>query len=59
MKLELSLLKNPNLLQKFPSDPDYDVLILCNGTQFRLQMAFLYLESKYFDEMDQLNKTEI
>lgn len=49
MKLELSLLKNASLLQKFPNDPDYDVLILSNNKKFKLQMAFLYLESKYFD----------
>ncbi len=53
------ILKNDNLLQKFPKDPDYDVTIICNDTKFKLQIAFLYLESKYFDEIEQLKQKEV
>lgn len=59
MKLEVVLLKNDNLLHKFPKDPDYDITIICNETKFRLQIAFLYLESKYFDEMEQQKQKEV
>jgi hypothetical protein len=51
MKLQVLLTKNDNLLQKFPKDPDYDVTIICNDLKFKLQMAFLYLESKTFDDL--------
>lgn len=59
MKLSICLMKNENLLQKFPRDPDYDVVIICGDLKFKLQIAFLYLESKYFDEMDQQGIKEI
>lgn len=59
MKLTLSLMKNENLLQKFPKDPDYDVIIICGDSKFKLQIAFLYLESKYFDDMYHQNQKEI
>lgn len=50
IKLKVAINYNPKLLEKFDNDKDFDVVIKCKGAEFRLQMAFLYLESEYFDQ---------
>ena len=59
MKLSISLSRNPSLLKKFPRDPDCDVVVLCNHAKFKLQIAFLYIDSAFFEKANQDHHKEI
>lgn len=51
MKIELSIVTNAKLLQYFPSDPFGDFEIKSIMGEYKLQIAFLTIDSEYFEEM--------
>jgi hypothetical protein len=51
MNIELTTVTNAKLLQYFPVDPYYDIEIKSISMEYKLQIAFLSIESEYFEEV--------
>jgi hypothetical protein len=50
MKIELTTVTNLKLLQYFPIDPYFDLEIRSTSMEYKLQIAFLSIDSEYFEE---------
>lgn len=48
MKIELATVSNAKLLQYFPVDPYYDLEVRSVAGEYKLQIAFLSIESEFF-----------
>lgn len=51
MKIELATLSNAKLLQYFPVDPYFDLEVKSATGEYKLQIAFLSIESEFFEEV--------
>jgi hypothetical protein len=56
MKIGLTTLTNSKLLLHFPNDPYFDLTIKSSASEYQLQIAFLSIESEFFEEAYTDNK---
>lgn len=59
MKIELTDVTNSKLLLHFPIDPYADITIKSSVGEYQLQIAFLSIESEYFEEAYTNNTREL
>jgi endo-1,4-beta-D-glucanase Y len=59
MKIELTTVTNAKLLQYFPVDPYSDLEIRSTSMEYKLQIAFLSIESEYFEEVYNLKQKQV
>ena len=52
IKIKIVIHHNPILLSKFNDQKDFDITIRCKTAEYKLQIAFLYLESEYFEKLE-------